>query len=231
ECKKAVDVPPQALTDIGVQPDEIGSFQVFEPAGCRTCNDRGYKGRVALYEVMPMFDSLKELVINGASTAELKNEAIRLGMQTLRMAGIAKLKAGTTSIEEVEGHTAPETTREKTPRAEPAPNAPREGGEGGLRPPQPHPPAAPGCQQPAAGATQDAAAQPGGDQAALLLDPRGRAEAQVRGGERARPLLRREGPLPLPRQPVHAARRGRGGLPDDPLQDPHLPGAGAAAHH
>jgi type IV pilus assembly protein PilB len=111
ECKKPVDVPAQALTDIGVQPDDIGSFQVFEPAGCRTCNDRGYKGRVALYEVMPLWDSLKELVINGASTAELKTEAIRLGMQTLRMAGIAKLKNGTTSIEEVVGNTAPDTTR------------------------------------------------------------------------------------------------------------------------
>jgi type IV pilus assembly protein PilB len=111
ECKKAVDVPQQALLDIGVQPDEAGGFQVFEPGGCRTCNDRGYKGRVALYEVMPMWDSLKELVINGASTAELKGEAIRLGMQTLRMAGIAKLKAGTTSIEEIVGNTAPDTMR------------------------------------------------------------------------------------------------------------------------
>jgi type IV pilus assembly protein PilB len=111
ECKKLVQVAPQALTDIGVQPDEIGTFEVFEPAGCRTCNDRGYKGRVALYEVMPLFDSVKELVINGASTAELKNEAIRLGMQTLRMAGIAKLKAGMTSIEEVVGNTAPDVNR------------------------------------------------------------------------------------------------------------------------
>jgi type IV pilus assembly protein PilB len=111
ECKKPVDVPQQALLDIGVQPDEAGTFQVFEPGGCRTCNDRGYKGRVALYEVMPMWDSLKELVINGASTAELKAEAIRLGMQTLRMAGIAKLKVGMTSIEEVVGNTAPDTMR------------------------------------------------------------------------------------------------------------------------
>jgi type IV pilus assembly protein PilB len=111
ECKKPVDVPQQALLDIGVQPDEAGTFQVFEPGGCRTCNDRGYKGRVALYEVMPMWDSLKELVINGASTAELKAEAIRLGMQTLRMAGIGKLKVGMTSIEEVVGNTAPDTMR------------------------------------------------------------------------------------------------------------------------
>jgi type IV pilus assembly protein PilB len=111
ECKKPVDVPGQALTDIGVKPDEIGTFQVFEPGGCRTCNDRGYKGRVALYEVMPLWDSVKELVINGASTAELKAEAIRLGMQTLRMAAIAKLKIGMTSIEEVVGNTAPDTMR------------------------------------------------------------------------------------------------------------------------
>ncbi len=111
ECKKAVDVPQQALLDIGIQPDEAGSFQVFEPGGCRTCNDRGYKGRVALYEVMPMWDSVKELVINGASTAELKGEAIRLGMQTLRMAGLAKLKSGMTSIEEVVGNTAADTMR------------------------------------------------------------------------------------------------------------------------
>ncbi|TMA14939.1 MAG: type IV-A pilus assembly ATPase PilB [Deltaproteobacteria bacterium] len=111
ECKKPVDVPQQALLDIGVQPDEAGSFQVFEPGGCRTCNDRGYKGRVALYEVMPLWDSVKELVINGASTAELNAEAIRLGMQTLRMAGIAKLKSGMTSIEEVVGNTAPDTMR------------------------------------------------------------------------------------------------------------------------
>jgi len=111
ECKKPVEVAEQALLDIGVQPDEAGTFQVFEPGGCRTCNDRGYKGRVALYEVMPLWDSVKELVINGASTAELKNEAIRLGMQTLRMAGIAKLKTGMTSIEEVVGNTAPDTMR------------------------------------------------------------------------------------------------------------------------
>ena len=111
ECKKPATPPDQALLDIGVKPEEIGSFQVFEPAGCSLCNNRGYKGRVALYEVMPMFDSVKELIINGASTAELKNEAIRLGMQSLRMAGIAKLKIGMTSVEEVVGNTAPDTMR------------------------------------------------------------------------------------------------------------------------
>jgi type IV pilus assembly protein PilB len=57
---------------------------------------------------MPFWDGLKELVINGASAAELKQEAIRLGMQTLRMAALNKLKAGTTTLEEVVGNTAPD---------------------------------------------------------------------------------------------------------------------------
>lgn len=108
ECKKPAEVTDQALLDIGVAPEEIGSFTVYEPNGCERCNNRGYKGRVALYEVMPFWDGLKELVINGASTAELKQEAIRLGMLTLRMAGINKMKAGVTTIEEVVGNTAPD---------------------------------------------------------------------------------------------------------------------------
>lgn len=107
-CKKPADVGEQALLDIGVQPEEIGSFTVYEPVGCSTCNDRGYKGRVAIYEVMPFWDGLKELVINGASTAELKQEAIRLGMLTLRMSAINKMKEGVTTIEEVVGNTAPD---------------------------------------------------------------------------------------------------------------------------
>jgi len=108
ECKRPVEVADQALLDIGVAAEEIGSFTVYEPVGCSACNDRGYKGRVAVYEVMPFWDGLKELVINGASTAELKQEAIRLGMLTLRMAAINKMKAGMTSIEEVVGNTAPD---------------------------------------------------------------------------------------------------------------------------
>ncbi len=111
ECKKPADVPPSALTDIGIKPEEVGTFQLYEPAGCEKCNNRGYKGRVALYEVMPMWDPIKELVINGASTAEVKNGAIRAGMQTLRMAGLAKMKLGMTTIEEVVGNTAPDVNK------------------------------------------------------------------------------------------------------------------------
>jgi len=107
-CKKPLEAVEQALIDAGVPPDKVGTFTLYGPGGCRECNDRGYRGRVALYEVMPFWDGLKELVINGASAAELKQEAIRLGMQTLRMAGLAKMMGGMTTLDEVVGNTAPD---------------------------------------------------------------------------------------------------------------------------
>jgi type IV pilus assembly protein PilB len=69
--------------------------------GCRTCNNSGYKGRVALYEVMRFTEGLKELVLQGASTAELKTAAIKNGMRTLRMSGILKVMDGVTTTEEI----------------------------------------------------------------------------------------------------------------------------------
>jgi type IV pilus assembly protein PilB len=108
-CKRPVaKMEEQALIDAGIPPDKIGTFTLYEKVGCRECNDRGYRGRVAVYEVMPFWDGLKELVINGASTAELKQEAIRLGMQTLRMAALSKVMAGITTIEEAVSNTAPD---------------------------------------------------------------------------------------------------------------------------
>ena len=108
DCKKAGVAEDQALLDAGFPQEEIGTFQVFEPAGCKNCNDRGFKGRVAVYEVMPLWDPLKELVINGSSTAELKQEAIRLGFRTLRMSALNKVKQGVTSLAEAIGNTAPD---------------------------------------------------------------------------------------------------------------------------
>jgi type IV pilus assembly protein PilB len=69
--------------------------------GCRTCAETGYKGRVALYEVMQLKDELKEFVLNGASALELKREAIRLGMKTLRASALSKLAEGVTTLAEV----------------------------------------------------------------------------------------------------------------------------------
>ncbi|ABS24880.1 type IV-A pilus assembly ATPase PilB [Anaeromyxobacter sp. Fw109-5] len=108
ECKKPAQLEEQALLDAGFGPEELGTFQPFEPVGCKTCNDRGYKGRVAVYEVMPLWDGLKELVIQGCSTAELKQEAIRLGFKTLRMSALNKVKLGVTTLSEAVGNTAPD---------------------------------------------------------------------------------------------------------------------------
>ena len=65
------------------------------------CTNTGFKGRIALYEVMPMTDEVRELVLAGASAMEIKREAVRLGMDSLRMAGIGKLKEGITTVNEV----------------------------------------------------------------------------------------------------------------------------------
>jgi len=108
ECKKPAELEEQALLDAGFTAEEIGTFQPFQPGGCKTCNDRGYKGRVAVYEVMPLWDGLKELVIQGCSAAELKQEAIRLGFKTLRMSALGKVKIGMTTLAEAVGNTAPD---------------------------------------------------------------------------------------------------------------------------
>lgn len=101
ECKTVEEVAPESLLDLGVKEDELGTFECFRGKGCPVCNNTGYRGRMALYEVMPMHDQIRELVLMGASAAEIKRESIRLGMITLRRSGLNKLKAGVTSVEEV----------------------------------------------------------------------------------------------------------------------------------
>ncbi len=91
-------IPEQSLTDRGLTREEAVGLTVYKGSGCRNCADTGYKGRVALYEVMPFWDPLKEMVLNGASTAELKMDAIKLGMQSLRMSGLVKLKDGVSRL-------------------------------------------------------------------------------------------------------------------------------------
>jgi type IV pilus assembly protein PilB len=100
-CKEKVDVPAQALLDIGLPEEAVGTFACYRGTGCANCSDTGYRGRVALYEVMPITDELKELVLNGASAMELKDLAVQQGMKTLRMSGISKIQEGMTTVEEV----------------------------------------------------------------------------------------------------------------------------------
>jgi len=101
DCKEELDIPKETLLDLGVPDEEVGSFKCYHGIGCPTCSQTGYKGRIALYEVMPLFEEIKELVLVGASSTEIKREAMRLGMLTLRQSGINKLKEGITTVEEV----------------------------------------------------------------------------------------------------------------------------------
>ena len=101
DCKEEIEIPKETLLDLGVPEEEVGSFKCNHGTGCTTCSQTVYKGRIALYEVMPMYEEIKELVLVGASSTEIKREAMRLGMLTLRQSGINKLKEGITTVEEV----------------------------------------------------------------------------------------------------------------------------------
>src|SRR5688572_28792187 len=101
DCKIPDEKFPEALAKMGMTDDQIKNATIMKGRGCNTCNNTGYKGRVALYEVMPFTDPLKDLVLQGASAAEIKTEMIRGGVQSLRMAGIQKILEGMTTPEEV----------------------------------------------------------------------------------------------------------------------------------
>src|SRR5499427_1761763 len=101
DCRVEIPPQPEVLIDLGIKPDVANKAKMWKGSGCKSCNNTGYRGRLALYEVMPFTDPLKELVLQGASAAELKAEAIRLGMLTLRLSGINKVLEGTSTPDEV----------------------------------------------------------------------------------------------------------------------------------
>ncbi|BCR04659.1 type IV pilus assembly ATPase PilB [Desulfuromonas versatilis] len=101
ECKEPEDIPKQALIEAGVPPEDVDSYVCYRGTGCATCNNTGYKGRVGIYQVMPMFEEIRELILAGANTAEIKRESMRLGVKTMRQSALSKLKEGVTSFEEV----------------------------------------------------------------------------------------------------------------------------------
>ena len=100
-CKAPVQVSPQMLRNLGVPEEDVPSYSCFKGKGCPTCGNTGFKGRVALYEVLPVKEEVRELILQGASASEIKREAMRLGMKTLRQAALTKLKEGVTTVEEV----------------------------------------------------------------------------------------------------------------------------------
>jgi len=101
ECREEEKIPQTALVQLGFSEEEASTAKCYKGRGCPVCNNSGYKGRIALYEVMPVGSEIKEMILEGASADELKKTAIRYGMKTLRMSGLTKVNEGVTSIEEV----------------------------------------------------------------------------------------------------------------------------------
>lgn len=101
QCKEEEKVPVSSLVDIGFPQEEADAIRIMKGKGCQACGGTGYKGRIALYEVMPVKEDLKEMIVKGATATELKRAAIKSGMKSLRMSGLTKIREGVTSIEEV----------------------------------------------------------------------------------------------------------------------------------
>ena len=101
KCKEEIDIEKKFLTDIGMSEAEAKTTKTYKGKGCNTCSNTGYKGRIAVYEILTIAEEIRELILAGASANEIKKEAIRIGMMTMRQSAIDLLKKGLTTIDEV----------------------------------------------------------------------------------------------------------------------------------
>jgi type IV pilus assembly protein PilB len=100
-CKTEYKPTEEQLMELNLRPEDVGDQSFHYGAGCDYCNNTGYRGRVGLYEFMVLNDQLKELIMQHASTAVLRREAIKGGMRTLRDTGLLSIYDGVTSLDEV----------------------------------------------------------------------------------------------------------------------------------
>lgn len=101
KCKEPIEIKPEILINLGVDTADISTgFSTFHGRGCDNCGGTGYRGRLAVYEVMVLHEAIKELILKGASAMELKREAVKLGMSTLRMSALQKVRDGLTTVDE-----------------------------------------------------------------------------------------------------------------------------------
>ena len=106
QCKKPEDIPPEALLTAGFKEEDLdGSWQPFGPVGCDHCKGSGYKGRTGIYQVMPISDDMRQLIMRSGNALECADLAQKEGVRDLRQSGLWKVRAGTTSLEEVEAVT------------------------------------------------------------------------------------------------------------------------------
>ena len=106
QCKRPEDIPPEALLRAGFQEEDLdGSWQPFGPIGCDHCKGTGYKGRVGIYEVMPMTDDMRQLIMRNGNSLDIAEQAQRESVRNLRQSGLLKVRSGVTSLEEIEAVT------------------------------------------------------------------------------------------------------------------------------
>jgi type IV pilus assembly protein PilB len=105
-CKRPEDIPPEALLQAGFTEEDLdGSWQAYGPAGCDKCLDTGYKGRIGIYEVMPITDEMRQIIMRNGSALDIAEQAQKEGVRTLRQSGLLKVRQGMTSLEEIEAVT------------------------------------------------------------------------------------------------------------------------------
>jgi type IV pilus assembly protein PilB len=105
-CKQPVEIPEEALKRAGFKDDDLdGSWQPFGPVGCEVCKNTGYKGRVGIYQVMPISEEMERIIMKNGTAIDLADQAAREGIKDLRMSGLIKVKKGLTSLEEIEAVT------------------------------------------------------------------------------------------------------------------------------
>jgi len=99
-CKKPANLPKEALVESGFSPDEVASLKIYSPVGCDLCND-GYKGRVGVYQVMPVSEAMQTIIMENGNAMQLATQAKKEGVNDLRQSGLIKVRNGLTSLEEI----------------------------------------------------------------------------------------------------------------------------------
>jgi type IV pilus assembly protein PilB len=106
QCKRVEEIPPEALLEAGFSEDDIdGTWQCYGPAGCDHCFGTGYKGRIGIYEVMPITDAMRQVIMRAGNALDIAEQARKDGVRNLRQSGLLKVKQGMTSLEEIEAVT------------------------------------------------------------------------------------------------------------------------------
>jgi type IV pilus assembly protein PilB len=105
-CKQPKDIPPEALIRAGFTDEDIdGTWQLYGPIGCDKCKGTGYKGRVGIYQVLPISDEMRQLIMRNGTAIDIAELACKEGVRDLRQSGLIKVKQGITSLEEIEAIT------------------------------------------------------------------------------------------------------------------------------